>query len=265
MISLAVRSVGLMAPGLAGWQASQPILQGREPYQHEALPPLKPELLKPNERRRTTQTIKLALVTAQDALHQVDPPDQLLSVFASTEGDLDIINQICLALTREDRPVSPTQFHNSVHNAPAGYWSIGSGYQQASTSLACLAGSFASGLLEAAVQVQSENRPALLVSYDLPAPSPIDQLIGDSHAFATALLLTPISEREDEQIARLNVQTLAGGTQTQLQNPELEALRISAPAARSLPLLQSLARREPARHQLPYLDNLDLSVEVSPC
>jgi hypothetical protein len=263
MISLAVRSIGLTAPGLAGWRASLPILQGNETYQREALPPLKPELLKPNERRRTTQTIKLALVTAHDALYQVEAPDELLSVFASTQGDLDIINQICLALTREDRPVSPTQFHNSVHNAPAGYWSIGTGFQTASTSLACLTGSFASGLLEAAVQIETESKPALLVCYDLPAPSPLDQLIGDSNAFATALLLAPAAENGVDRIATLNVQTEAGGMLSQLRNKELEALRISAPAARSLPLLQSLARRESARLQLPYLDNLDLSVEVS--
>ncbi|MET0042628.1 MAG: beta-ketoacyl synthase chain length factor, partial [Candidatus Thiodiazotropha sp. 6PLUC3] len=80
-------------------------------------------------------TIKIALQAAEEALRDYSDSEGVLSVFSSSEGDLDIIDQICLALSQEDRPVSPTQFHNSVHNAPAGYWSIGSGSHQGSTSL----------------------------------------------------------------------------------------------------------------------------------
>ena len=36
----------------------------------------------------------------------------------------DTIHAVCTALTEPDYPVSPTRFSNSVHNAPAGYWSI---------------------------------------------------------------------------------------------------------------------------------------------
>jgi hypothetical protein len=263
MITVAVRAVGLMAPGLTGWQASLPILRGETPYTEQALPPLKPEMLKPNERRRTTQTIKLALVAADDALQQIDRPGELLSVFASTEGDLDIINQICLALTREQRPVSPTQFHNSVHNAPAGYWSIATGYRQASTSIASLQGTFAAGLLEAALQADLEGKPVLLVCYDLPAPAPLDQLIANTTHFASALLISPACETGD-RLATLGLKTAAETTQTPLQDPQLEGFRAALPAARALPLLQALARREASHLQLPYIKDLGLCVEITP-
>ena len=265
MISVAVHSAGLMAPGLPGWRESLPILRGEVPYRQQDLPPLKPDMLQPNERRRTTQTIKLALVAADDALQQVARPAELLSVFASDYGDLDIINQICLALTRAERPVSPTQFHNSVHNAPAGYWSIASGHRQASTSLGGLQGTFAAALLEAAVQAVYETMPVLLVAYDLPAPAPLNQLIPQNNRFGVALLLHPASESDDDRLATLNLEPVAGRKQTGLEEQLLEELRLSLPAARALPLLSALARQERSQLMLPYLDELGLAVEIIPC
>mgnify|MGYP006226093737 CR=1 FL=1 len=264
MIQVGIQSIGLMAPGLPGWSESLSCLRGESAYRPDELPPLKPEQLKPNERRRTTQTIKLALVTADDALRQVEKPAELLSVFACTEGDLDIINQICLALTRDDRPVSPTQFHNSVHNAPAGYWSIGTGYRQASSSIGGLFGSFGMGLLEAAVQCQSEGKPVLLVAYDLPAPDPINQLIGNGTHFATAMLLTP-DLNTAEVMGRLKLRPVSGKQATTLTDPTLESLRVSLPAARALPLLHALARMEDVRIVMPYLPDRSLEVDVALC
>jgi hypothetical protein len=265
MIAVGVHAVGLTAPGLPGWRESLPILRAETPYRRQEMPPLKPDMLKPNERRRTTQTIKLALVAADDALQQVARPAELLSVCASDYGDLDIVNQICLALTQTDRPVSPTQFHNSVHNAPAGYWSIASGYRQASTSLGGLQGMFAAALLEAAVQAVSEAKPVLLVSYDLPAPAPLDQLIPRDACFGAALLLNAASGSDPDRLATLHLEPLAGAAQTPLDEQPLEELRRSLPAARALPLLIAVARQARTRIVLPYLDGLGLGVETHPC
>lgn len=267
MIALDIQSVGVMAPGLPGWQASLPVLRGEIAYQAEALPTLKPNMLKPNERRRTTQTIKLALAVAEDALSQVERPSELLSVFASSWGDLDIINQICFALTQAERPVSPTQFHNSVHNAPAGYGSIGTGYRQASNSIAGQQGTFAAGLLEAAVQATCENKPILLVAYDLVAPDPLIPLIPNTPAFALALLLSPHVDKPSggERLACLKLAPVAEAGETSLQQPLLEQLRISQPAAHGLPLLQTVAQQKTKKLLLPYLPELGLEVEVAPC
>jgi hypothetical protein len=267
MIEVDILSVGLLAAGLPGWPSSLPVLRGEKPYQAETLPPLKPEILKANERRRTTQTIKLALMVADEALSRVERPADLLSVFASAEGDLDILNQICLALTQADRPVSPTQFHNSVHNAPAGYCSIGTGYREASISIAGQQGTFSAGLLEAAVQATCDNKPVLLVAYDGVAPEPLIQLIPNTPAFATALLLSPVGNTPsgNAPLARLKMAPVAGVAETPLQLPPLERLRCAQPSARSLPLLQALARREATKAVLPYLAEQGLQVEVAPC
>src|SRR3546814_16767116 len=58
-------------------------------------------------------------------------PASLPSVFASTHGDLPIMDYMCATLASEPRTISPTKFHNSVHNAAAGYWTIGSGCMHA--------------------------------------------------------------------------------------------------------------------------------------
>ncbi len=269
MIAIHVNAVGVMAPGLAGWRESLPVLRGEQPYEATALSTLKPDRLQPNERRRTTQTIKLALVCADDALGQVEPPSELLSVFASSEGDLDILNQICLALTQPDRPVSPTQFHNSVHNAPAGYWSIACGFRQASTSIAAGEGTFASGLLEAALQAQDEARPVLLVAYDIASPEPLRRLIPHDRSLAVALLLSPADSGIPNESAlarlRLTLQPAGGSEETSLDNAALEQLRLAQPSGRALPLLQSLAQGRADQIRLPYLPELGLQVELAPC
>ena len=54
--------------------------------------------------------------------------------------------------------VSPTRFHNSVHNAAAGYWTIGAGAMQPATAISAFDASFAQGLLEAMVQLDRRQR-----------------------------------------------------------------------------------------------------------
>jgi hypothetical protein len=50
-----------------------------------------------------------------------------------------------------------------------------------------------------------------------------------------------------------------------LSQPRLEALRSAVPAARSLPLLQTLAQRRAQRVVLDYLSELRLAVASEPC
>ncbi|MCG8043460.1 MAG: beta-ketoacyl synthase chain length factor [Candidatus Thiodiazotropha endolucinida] len=262
MISLSIEKIGVVAQGINNWQEASALLQGEDDYQGGELPPLKPSMLKPNERRRTTRTIKIALQAAEEALQGFTGSESLASVFSSSEGDLDIIDQICLALTEEGRPVSPTQFHNSVHNAPAGYWSIGAGARQGSSSLGGLNGSFAAGLMEAAVQSVVEQIPVLLVCYDQPPPELLKSFMPITEPFAVAMLLNGES---DSPLARLNLNTRPDGSESQLSKPALEKLRQSAPSTRSLPMLQAIARHQSAEITLPYLPGLNLQVELQPC
>ena len=166
--TLQVEGVGLMAPGLAGWPNGRAVLSGARPYVAEAMPTAIAALLPANERRRTTATVKLALQVAQEAALQADIDPTPRRRCWPPGGDSEVLDKICAALTLPDRPVSPTHFHHSVHNTPAGYWSIATRCAAASLSLSAYDDSFAAGLMEAAALAWTDQTRVLLVAYDLP-------------------------------------------------------------------------------------------------
>lgn len=262
LISVAVQGIGLIGPGLEGWAQATPILRGEQPYEPLPLPPLKPELLPPNERRRTTQLIKLAIQAAGEAQQQSGiAAAELACVFASAEGDTVIVDRLCEALALPEKPVSPTQFHNSVHNAPAGYWAIAGKARRFSTSITAAGASFAAGLIEAAAFVAAEGEPVLLVAYDVALPAPLAPF-GDSHApFAVALVLAPVSEGTRQPTLGLAPPQPAAAPSAL---PEaFAALRRDNPAAEALALLECLARGESGTVRLAYLDGSVLPLALS--
>jgi 3-oxoacyl-(acyl-carrier-protein) synthase len=261
MIAFAVQAVGLLAPGLPGWQPSRPVLRREAPYRPADLPPPKPTLLPAGERRRTTALARLALAAAEEAMATTAiDATTLTSIFASSSGDMEIFNRICQVLLEADRPVSPTHFHNSVHNAPAGYWAIATGNMRNSVSLSAFDGTFGAGLQEAATIVAGDAAPVLLVAYDGPAPVPLLAKRPVPVGFAVALLCAPLAD--DRPLARLVVLSRATEGESEISDPNLEALRVSNPAARSLPLLQAIAGGAPSRVNLPAGSGL-LTVEVN--
>ncbi|MEN0077042.1 MAG: beta-ketoacyl synthase chain length factor, partial [Paracraurococcus sp.] len=131
-----IAGIGLLGPGLPGWAASRPILLGEVPWApaEPLIPP--PALLPPTERRRTSLVIRLALAAASEAVAGAPDRAALETVFVSSNGDGAIIGSILAALHEPAGvALSPTQFHNSVHNAPAGYWHIAAGSAAPSLSL----------------------------------------------------------------------------------------------------------------------------------
>lgn len=255
--------IGLIGPGLDNWLAAQPILAGTAPYESRPLTVAAPQSLPPAERRRTGLAIKVALAVAQEACAagQLDAR-QLAAVFSSSGADNDNCDAICKTLASEDRHISPTRFHNSVHNAPAGYWGIASGAMTPATVLCAHDGSFGAGLLEALTQVAVEGWGTLLVTYDMPYPEPLHAKRPLPAAFGIALALMP--ERSAQSLARIEL-SLADAAPDVLAAPAFEALRCAIPCARGLPLLQAIARGEGGRVVLDYLAPLSLAVEIEPC
>jgi hypothetical protein len=149
-------------------------------------------LLPPAERRRCAPSVAWALAVAQEAVANSGLDASAFAVvFTSSDGDGDIVHRLCTALATPAAAVSPTDFHNSVHNAATGYWSIGAHSQAPSTAICAYDGSFAAGLLEAAAQVAIEKRPVLLVAVDLPYAPPLAQHRPVRHGLAVALALEP--------------------------------------------------------------------------
>ena len=148
--ALRIRGIGAWASGLTSWPAMLACARGEiEPDESAPRRPA-PDLLPANERRRAPDSVLLALQAAQSACADADcDPASLPSIFASTHGDLAITDYMCATLRDAPAEMSPTKFHNSVHNAAAGYWTIGTGCHRPATALSAYRATFAQGLLEA--------------------------------------------------------------------------------------------------------------------
>jgi len=257
-----IESIGLLGPGLGDWQQGSEILAGRQPYVHAPTELPAPAGLPAAERRRIGPTVRLALGIGQQAIAASGADAaRLPTVFASSGGDGHNFHAICEALAQPEPLMSPTRFHNSVHNATAGYWSIAAGATRASNVLCALDASFGAGLLESTAQVTADQEPCLLLAYDTDYPEPLRSHRPIPDPIGVALLLAP--QASARSLARVEV-ALAREAATPMQDAALEALRRSAPAARALPMLEAIATHVAKTVVLDYLEDLQLRVTVTP-
>ena len=192
-----IEGVAFWAPTLPGWPLARAAFRGEaEPLAVAAKRPA-PELLAAAERRRAPDTVALALEVAAAAVRESGcAADALPSVFTSAHGDLGVNDYMCSTLATQPLSISPTRFHNSVHNAAAGYWTMATGCREASTALSAFDASFAAGLLEAAAQCQADARAVLLVAFDVEAVGALRSVTASAGLLACALVLAPsASER----------------------------------------------------------------------
>lgn len=233
---IVIEGVGFWSTGLPGWEAAKAYQVGGELPEGAARRP-SPELLPPNERRRAPDTVALAIEVAQAACRAAGcDPQMLSSVFASTHGDLAITDHMCATLVSDPREISPTKFHNSVHNAAAGYWTIGTGCMAPATAISAYDASFAQGLIEAIAQLAVDESRVLLVGYDAQSPGPLATISRSQGLLAGALVLSR-SPRDGAVILDVSLQAgAAPGTAGRLG--ELMAGNAMAPM---LPLFALLA------------------------
>ncbi|TAL53622.1 beta-ketoacyl synthase chain length factor [Pandoraea sp.] len=263
MTPLFVDAVEMLGPGVRDWAQGAALL--REPCDGALgdLPSGEPSMLAPNERRRTTTAIRLALrVTEQLAARAPLDVSRIASVFTSSAGDLQVTDRVCMALGQPGAPVSPIHFHNIVHNATAGYWSIGAHAQAGSVSLSAGEASFAAGLLEALSIVVSEQAPVLLVSYEQPAPAIIDRHLPICAPFATAMLVS--GQAPGATGWALNVERIPYCPATRMAHPAWERLRAGNAAARALPMLECMATDRRERIFLDAGGAASVAVDIAP-
>lgn len=261
-LQIYVDGIGLLGPGLSDWTHARDVLTGKAAL--NLAPTQMPiiDALPPAERRRVGASIKLAMAIGFEAArHAGADTAQLDTVFSSTGGDCDNCHAILETLASDDRAVSPTRFHNSVHNAPSGYWSIATACTRPSTSLCAYDATFAAGLLEAATQAISSGDPCLLMAYDTPYPEPLNSVRPIPYALGVAMLLNPVKTPASRATLSLNLST---AEPTRMSDAALEKLRTGIPAARALPLMQLLAQEATGTTVLEYIEALNLAIEVKP-
>lgn len=262
MMRIFVQSVGLVGPGLAGWRNSRLVLEGLAPYRGEAMSKPVPDILPPTERRRSSEAVRLAVAVAQEAMDAGGiSADSVATVFTSSDGDGAVTHKICEVLASPERDLSPTLFHNSVYNAPAGYWSIATSSRMPSTSLCAWDFSFAAGLLEAAGQATVEGQSVLLIAFDLPLPSPLYAVRPVEQGLAAALLLTP--QETPASLMRWDIGIGRDGSPSPMPDMMPKGLQSNS-AGRCLPLLETLARRMSQTVRLEYIGGSCVTVKCHP-
>ena len=261
ILDVVIGGIGVWSPELPGWADASAMLRGEREVATTATRPA-PALLAANERRRAPDSVLLALEVAQQACAMsARDPAAMPAIFASAYGDLPINDYLCAELTRVPLELSPTKFHNSVHNAPAGYWAIATGCMASTSAVSAGTATFGAGLLEAALLATSEKVSVTFAAYDVAATGPLADVIPCRSAFGLGLVLAPSGSGPGAAL-RLR---LAAASATRLA-PEpalLHAAHRDNPAAYGLALLAALARNEAAAFAVPAGPRLDLNLEVS--
>jgi len=254
-----LNGVALWTPWLPGWEAAAPVLRGEAdpPAQPAARPA--PALLAPTERRRAPDTVAIALEVAARACEsaRIDPAT-VASVFASTHGDLAVSDYMSDTLARTPNLVSPIRFHNSVHNAAAGYWSIGTGSMQPYTALTAWGDTFGEGLLEALVQADTSGRPVLLVAYDIEARGPLASMQPSRGIVGVGLVVAPTAGTTT--VARIQWEVARGTDRTSPLARNAGLLAGNAMEA-CLPFVETVAMRAERRLRVGLSPDMLLEME----
>ena len=256
-----IDAVALWAPTLPGWGIARAAFRGEGlPVDPPARRP-SPELLPPAERRRAPDTVALALEVATHAVaHSGWRADELLSVFTSCHGDPAITDAMCSTLVSAPTLISPTKFHNSVHNAASGYWGIANGCMQPSIAVSAFECSFAAGLLEALTQCAADERPVLLVGCDIAACGALASTNDSRGLLAAALVVAP--NRSDRSLAALDWSLAsAAAARIALRSPAALPLATNA-MADALPLFEALACGTATPLAMPLSARLALRLQL---
>jgi hypothetical protein len=266
LADVAVTGIGFWSPRLPGWALAVDVAAGRAAAPADPLPRPAPTLLAPTERRRAPDTVALALEVASRACAAANrEPKALPSVFASTYGDLPINDYMCSTLATTPKLCSPTKFHNSVHNAAAGYWTIGTGSLAPSTAILAGPDTFAAGLVEAVSQALCDSTPVLLVAYDVEARGPLATQTQSQGLLAVALVIEPGTPATAQARLACTLEAGTPGTSTASAVPDAWIAALPANAMRpALPLFGALATGRATGLEWRYGSGTVLRVDVLP-
>ncbi|HET6805106.1 MAG TPA: beta-ketoacyl synthase chain length factor [Frateuria sp.] len=258
-LAVYVEGIGLWSPQLPDFAALRATLAGEAVAPPPARPPA--ALLPAGERRRAPESVLLAVEVAGQAVTMSGRDAATLPcVFASSHGDQPIMDYMCATLASAPSELSPTRFHNSVHNAPAGYWTIATGCHAPSNAVCAQRASVGAGLLEAASLALADGQPVLLVCSDTAGSGPLTEVTASTAPFGCALVLSP--QPGASTLGRLVLHLCPGSIVDAPVVPGVPADWIaSSPAAVALPLLALLAQGE-GRCRLMAAGSLGMDVHL---
>ncbi len=187
-----LRGLGLWTPEYAGPEA-----WCRGAAEPDASKPAA-KLLEGALRRRASPLTRMSVeVFEQAANASTFDPTAVPTIWATAHGEHDTAIKLLKMMRRGEGKLSPTHFHNSVHNTPSAYASIAESNSSASTTLTGGPELVASSLLEAFCQLEAGAGEVVVVLADEPLQAPFDRQ--DMQA-PLALAFCLSSEREGASV-----------------------------------------------------------------
>jgi hypothetical protein len=262
-MKLGISGVGLYARGLRNWRDFERLAAQGFPLRDGGFLAPEPAAIPARERRRAPLAVKLAVEVAHQACDMAGADKgAIASVFTSTMGDTDITDYLCRALVGPAKLLSPTKFHNSVHNAPSGYWSISAGNRAPSSFAGDFHHAFPAALLEAATLCASERLPVLIAAYDIANGPPFADIRAIAEPFAAALVLEPAATAARARAVEIGCASGCAEAPAP-RSATLRALAAANPSAYCLPLLEALTRDRAATLRWPLGAACHLSVSLA--
>lgn len=193
MLGVAVTGVGLYTRGLTSFaQFKAARRSGFADLETSEFTPPRPSSLPARERRRAGLMISVSVEVAHQACEVAGvQKDAVPSVFASALGDTAITEYMCRRLAQPTKTLSPTKFHNSVHNAASGYWTISARNRSPSTFVGAFLESFGAGFIEAASQTVATRGPVVFVACDIANGPPLMDVADVRETLGAAFVLEP--------------------------------------------------------------------------
>lgn len=196
------------------------------------------------ELRRAPQSVKMAIEVMSQACEMASMiPADVAVVFSSSMGDMQITDYLCHTLSKTPRLVSPTRFHNSVHNAPTGYWSIATQSHAPANAISAYSHTAPMAFLEAAIQAIEERRPVLVVTQEGSAVPALRDSCPSNHPFSAAMLLAPLEDGRSPK-ATICFSVVSESVDWPELPRDLQENFLGNPGARLLPLFAAMAMNE---------------------
>ena len=162
---------------------------GGAAFSEEAAKP-KAALLASRLRRRTAPLTKMSIDVIQAAAAEANADlAEATLVLSSGWGEMETTIALLGQLAEAEPQLSPTLFHNSVHNTATGYLSIAVGNRHGSTAIGAGGEGLASAMVEAFCSLAGAEGDVIVAVADEAIPAPFDGAGGEP--IAVGLCLRP--------------------------------------------------------------------------
>lgn len=252
-------------PGHEITQKFSPLLRDGELILDSSTVEIPPsDLLSSRLKRRMSRLIQMTIATTHAARAGFPLADDIPLVFGSANGEINTIGSVIKDIFQEQALVSPSQFHNSVHNSAPGYWSILTKLHHASTTISADNLTFGYSLMQAITFLSDDCHSAQLTVGDEKIEIP--QWADPAHAsidFCASLIIS--TQPSFSQGTILDVQHITSRTELlrliDAMNPCIVRSDI-ADIPGALPVRFSIIHRHPCSALLHLLSFLESAIQL---